>query len=36
MRPASPIPIYLAGAKVIGFFAYGPTIAASLNITLIS
>jgi hypothetical protein len=30
------MPIYLAGAKVIGFFAYGPTIEASLNITLIS
>jgi diacylglycerol O-acyltransferase len=36
MRPASPMPIYLAGAKVIGLFAYGPTIGASLNITLIS
>ena len=30
------MPIYPAGAKVIGFFAYGPTIGASLNITLIS
>lgn len=32
----SPRPIYLAGAKVTGFFAFGPTIGASLNATLIS
>ncbi len=34
--PGSPIPIYLAGAEVTGFFAFGPTIGAALNITLMS
>ncbi|AGZ50509.1 wax ester/triacylglycerol synthase domain-containing protein [Mycobacterium kansasii] len=34
--PGSPVPIYLAGAEVTGFFGFGPTIGASFNITLIS
>jgi WS/DGAT/MGAT family acyltransferase len=34
--PGSPVPIYLAGAGVSGFFAFGPTIGTSLNLTLIS
>ena len=34
--PGSPIPIYLAGAEVTGFYAFGPTIGASLNLTLMS
>ncbi|HYO01748.1 MAG TPA: wax ester/triacylglycerol synthase domain-containing protein [Mycobacterium sp.] len=34
--PGSPVPIYLAGGEVTGFFAFGPTIGASFNITLIS
>ena len=34
--PGSPVPIYLAGSLVTGFFAFGPTIGASLNTTLIS
>jgi WS/DGAT/MGAT family acyltransferase len=32
----SPVPLYLAGAEVSGFFAFGPTIGAALNATLIS
>lgn len=34
--PGSPVPIYLAGAELTGFFAFGPTVGASFNITLIS
>lgn len=34
--PGSPVPIYLTGARVTGFVAFGPTIGASFNITLIS
>ena len=34
--PGSPVPIYLAGAQVTGMVAFGPTIGASFNITLIS
>ena len=34
--PGTPLPIYVAGSKVTGCFAFGPTIGASLNITLIS
>jgi hypothetical protein len=30
------VPVYLAGAKVTGFFTFGPTIGASLNITMMS
>jgi hypothetical protein len=32
----SPIPGYIAGSKITGLFAFGPTIGASLNTTLIS
>jgi WS/DGAT/MGAT family acyltransferase len=34
--PGTPVPIYLAGSKITGFFAFGPTIGASLNVTLVS
>lgn len=34
--PGSPIPIYLAGGEVTGFYAFGPTIGAALNLTLMS
>ncbi|MGE5287060.1 MAG: wax ester/triacylglycerol synthase family O-acyltransferase [Micromonosporaceae bacterium] len=34
--PGTPVPIYLAGSKITDFFAFGPTIGASLNVTLIS
>ena len=31
-----PVPFYLAGAKVDGFYGFGPTIGAAVNITLMS
>jgi WS/DGAT/MGAT family acyltransferase len=34
--PGFPVPIYLAGAKVEGYYPFGPTIGASVNITLLS
>jgi len=34
--PGTPVPVYLAGSKITGFFAFGPTIGASLNTTLLS
>jgi diacylglycerol O-acyltransferase len=34
--PGIPVPLYLSGAKVDGFYAFGPTIGAALNITLMS
>ena len=34
--PGTPVPIYLAGSKITGFFAFGPTIGSSFNITLLS
>ena len=34
--PGSPAPVYLAGSKVTGMFAFGPTIGASVNTTLTS
>jgi WS/DGAT/MGAT family acyltransferase len=34
--PGFPFPVYLAGAPVRSYHAYGPTIGASLNVTLIS
>jgi diacylglycerol O-acyltransferase / wax synthase len=34
--PGSPVPVYLAGSKVTGMFAFGPTIGASVNTTLMS
>ena len=34
--PGAPVPIYVAGSKITGFFAFGPTIGASLNVTLLS
>jgi diacylglycerol O-acyltransferase len=34
--PGAPVPIYLAGSKITGFFAFGPTIGAALNTTLLS
>jgi len=34
--PGVPVPFYLAGAKVKGFYGFGPTIGAAVNITLMS
>jgi diacylglycerol O-acyltransferase / wax synthase len=34
--PGAPVPVYLAGSKITGMFAFGPTIGASVNITLMS
>lgn len=34
--PGSPVPLFLGGARLTGFFAFGPTIGASLNLTLVS
>src|SRR5581483_902673 len=34
--PGFTFPVYLAGAEVSGYFPFGPTIGASLNITLLS
>jgi diacylglycerol O-acyltransferase len=34
--PGLPVPVYLAGSKITGFFAFGPTIGAALNLTLVS
>jgi len=31
-----PVPVWLAGAKVTGYYAFGPTIGAGLNATLMS
>jgi diacylglycerol O-acyltransferase / wax synthase len=34
--PGVPRPVYVAGSKVTGMFAFGPTIGTSLNTTLLS
>jgi diacylglycerol O-acyltransferase / wax synthase len=34
--PGIPVPVYLAGSKITGIFAFGPTIGAALNVTLLS
>jgi diacylglycerol O-acyltransferase len=34
--PGLGFPVYLAGARVTGYFGFGPTIGASLNATLLS
>ena len=34
--PGIPVPLHLSGAVVDGFYAFGPTIGAALNITLMS
>jgi len=34
--PGVPVPVFLAGAKVEGWYAFGPTIGASVNVTLMS
>lgn len=34
--PGVPVPVWLAGARLIGFYSFGPTIGAALNVTLIS
>ena len=34
--PGIPVPLYLSGTRVDGFYAFGPTIGAALNITLMS
>ncbi len=34
--PGVPVRIYLAGAPVTGYYAFGPTTGAALNVTLVS
>lgn len=34
--PGSPVPIYVAGSKITGFYAFGPTIGSSVNVTLVT
>jgi diacylglycerol O-acyltransferase / wax synthase len=34
--PGVPMPVYVAGSKVTGMFAFGPTIGTALNTTLLS
>lgn len=34
--PGSPVPLYLAGAKITRQYAFGPTIGAAFNVTLLS
>ncbi len=34
--PGIPMPVYLAGSEITGIFAFGPTIGAALNVTLLS
>jgi len=34
--PGSPVPVYIAGALMRRYYAFGPTIGAALNITLMS
>ena len=34
--PGLPFPVYLAGAPVTGYYAFGPTTGAAVNVTLVS
>lgn len=34
--PGVPVPVWLAGARVIGYYAFGPTIGSAVNATLMS
>ena len=34
--PGIPVPVYLGGAKVIRQYAFGPTIGAAVNVTLLT
>jgi len=34
--PGSPIPMYVAGAKIERYYAFGPTLGTALNVTLMS
>lgn len=34
--PGFPVPIYLSGAEVLAYYPFGPTIGASVNVTLLS
>lgn len=34
--PGSPVPLYVAGAEVHRYYAFGPTIGAAINVTLMS
>jgi diacylglycerol O-acyltransferase len=34
--PGSPVPMFVAGAKVERYYAFGPTIGAAVNVTLMS
>lgn len=34
--PGSPVPLYIAGAEVLGYYPFAPTIGSAINITLMS
>ena len=34
--PGVPVPVWLAGARLTGFYGFGPTIGAAVNVTLMS
>jgi len=34
--PGVPVPVWLAGARLTGFYGFGPTIGAAMNLTLMS
>ncbi|WP_072813376.1 wax ester/triacylglycerol synthase domain-containing protein [Rhodococcus zopfii] len=34
--PGSPVPLYVAGARAEGYYAFGPTIGSSFNVTMVS
>jgi len=34
--PGMPVPVYVTGSKVTGFFVFGPTVGSALNTTLFS
>ena len=34
--PGVPVPVWLAGAQLTGFYGFGPTIGAAMNVTLMS
>ncbi len=34
--PGFPVPVYLAGARLVAYYPFGPTIGSSVNVTLLS
>ena len=34
--PGFPVPVYLAGARLLAYYPFGPTIGSSVNVTLLS